>query len=279
LTTSEGSTTNSLKWVYQEFVGDDCCDAAALFALPINNLCAKSLSSSPLGDSCQGDSGGPMVFNRGTQGSPNWVQVGVVSSGTATSAPLCAAALSHYGVYVSVAEMRDWILDDSRTGGPHTSGGGVSGGTGFEFCFCKGQTVGDTDVDSLIVGDSLTYQDETYTLLNIAHSTDMKFSGYLIGDVCLTSRHIISNSTHIGPVTEFSTTKCGCKGSYGFIFDKDLKVPATSFIKPDGEVADDHFITMSGNYYFVNHLIRFCRFLGICHLAHHVVGITDKLGI
>ncbi len=52
-------------------------------------------------DSCNGDSGGPLAFDRGKSEVPRYMQVGVVSTGTAETDPLCGNP-GDYGIYVSL---------------------------------------------------------------------------------------------------------------------------------------------------------------------------------
>lgn len=275
---NSGSTTSSLQWVDQLYVPDSCCNARNGLA-QARHVCAKSVTTSPLTDSCQGDSGGPLVINLNTAGdretNPDWRLVGVVSSGTSNEAGnLCAAANNEYGIYESVISNRQWIDDamlGSAQGGPITSGDSFDTGSGdLLFCFCKNQKIGSADADQLKPGDSLQLDGNQYTLLDIGHSSDVHVSGYKFGGVCLTRGHIVHDGKKSGPVEAFSRQRCECPGSYGFIFDKDIKV---SHENKEG------FITTSGKYHFTNRLVDACRFLGVCHWAKYVLWATDKLGI
>lgn len=60
-------------------------------------ICAGSIGR----DSCQGDSGGPLMVNQGG----TWVQVGIVSFGTAG----CADPKEYLGVYSRVSNLTGWI--------------------------------------------------------------------------------------------------------------------------------------------------------------------------
>jgi len=89
---------DSLYWVTMPLVSLTTCQSYAPFTISDNYLCAGSAGH----DSCQGDSGGALVV-KSTSGK---IQVGVVSSGTATSQPLCPGI---YGIYTRVAPFRSWM--------------------------------------------------------------------------------------------------------------------------------------------------------------------------
>lgn len=97
MSTTEGNSGEGefMRKVTVPIVSDATC-AAALSPFPIRDgvVCAGGEFNK---DSCTGDSGGPL-----TVGS---VLVGVVSEGTN---PVCGSE-DHYGVYVSVADVRTWI--------------------------------------------------------------------------------------------------------------------------------------------------------------------------
>lgn len=117
VSTSSGSssTSNTLLWVQQQFVSTATCVAANKGTLPTGAICAGPSPGQSNTDSCQGDSGGPLVFDSANQvttpspgNTPNFVLVGVVSSGTAKTNPLCAVS-GQYGLYTSISHNRAWI--------------------------------------------------------------------------------------------------------------------------------------------------------------------------
>ncbi len=66
-----------------------------------HTICAGSDPVNTAGkDSCQGDSGGPLFVQKPAGSVPRFVQVGVLSAGTAQSNPLCGVA-QDFGLYVS----------------------------------------------------------------------------------------------------------------------------------------------------------------------------------
>jgi len=114
------STSNDLIYAELSFVAQSTCESKFLanfgWNLPSTNVCAESRPTSlnPARDSCFGDSGGPLVRNFGSQVSPNWFQVGVVSTGTVPANDQTKAACGEpgeYGVYVGVAGNEVWIQD------------------------------------------------------------------------------------------------------------------------------------------------------------------------
>ena len=106
-TVSDGSGSHTISsdllWVDVPYVTYATCNAAAPFTVESTAVCA---GGAPGKDSCQGDSGGPLVADLGT----HWVLVGVVSTGTRVSNPLCAVA-NEYGIYAAVWPHRLFILD------------------------------------------------------------------------------------------------------------------------------------------------------------------------
>ena len=93
-----------LQWVQIPIVTYSVCNARAsangLGGAPYKSVCGGSKGK----DSCSGDSGGPLFITKNN----NRVQIGVVSTGTATSNPLCGED-NEYGIYTSVAQNRQWI--------------------------------------------------------------------------------------------------------------------------------------------------------------------------
>eukprot|EP01091_Cochliopodium_minus_P014547 TRINITY_DN4958_c0_g1_i1.p1 TRINITY_DN4958_c0_g1~~TRINITY_DN4958_c0_g1_i1.p1 ORF type:complete len:458 (-),score=108.83 TRINITY_DN4958_c0_g1_i1:28-1401(-) len=109
-TTVSNSQGNSqiasiLQYVSVPIVDYATCSSKAaangLGAAPFATVCAGGDQGK---DSCAGDSGGPLFITK--NGAP--LQIGVVSTGTQTSNPLCAVA-GQYGIYASVAKNIDWI--------------------------------------------------------------------------------------------------------------------------------------------------------------------------
>jgi secreted trypsin-like serine protease len=107
VSTSAGSSLISPNLLYVDVPSVDysTCNAAAPFIVETTAICAGGVQGK---DSCQGDSGGPLVTNIGSAISPDWILVGIVSTGTRVNNPLCAAA-SQYGIYSSVFPHRDFI--------------------------------------------------------------------------------------------------------------------------------------------------------------------------
>lgn len=102
--------SDALLWADVPYVDYATCNAAAeSFTVEQTAVCAGG-APAPTKDSCQGDSGGPLVENLGTELAPNFVLVGVVSSGTATDNPLCGVE-GEYGIYTSVWPNRMFITD------------------------------------------------------------------------------------------------------------------------------------------------------------------------
>jgi len=89
---------SSLYYVSIPLVALTTCQALAPFTISSDYLCAGVSGK----DSCQGDSGGALVMPSTT----GKIQVGVVSSGTATSQPLCPGV---YGIYTRVEPYRTWM--------------------------------------------------------------------------------------------------------------------------------------------------------------------------
>lgn len=77
--------------------------------IPITDrmICAASATQA----SCHGDSGGPLVIKPSNpQDFPSkHMLVGVVSFGS----PQCTDDMQHPGVYADVANLRDWIIENS----------------------------------------------------------------------------------------------------------------------------------------------------------------------
>ncbi len=62
-------------------------------------VCAGPIGTTFGKDSCQGDSGGPLTVDQGPSVVPRYLQVGIVSTGTAQTNPLCGGD-GDYGIYV-----------------------------------------------------------------------------------------------------------------------------------------------------------------------------------
>jgi secreted trypsin-like serine protease len=102
----DSGVSPNLRYVNQLLVADATCDARMFARLRIRQYAAGELCAGPVTgnsgqDSCGGDSGGPLVFDSGAGNNPRYLQVGIVSSGTAPvgSNPLCGGA-GDYGIYV-----------------------------------------------------------------------------------------------------------------------------------------------------------------------------------
>lgn len=142
VSTPSGSsqTSQTLKWVAQEYVDDSTCQAAARFTISASALCAGPIPGQSGTDSCQGDSGGPMVLDgSGGAGTGPFTQVGVVSTGTVVSGEnlaLCGSP-GEFGIYVSVMDQRAWIdgILNNPTGGVTSGSGQVSSGTSIPWYY------------------------------------------------------------------------------------------------------------------------------------------------
>jgi len=102
---STGNYPTDLYWVEIPLVDIGTCRSEAPFVISDDYICAGSSGK----DSCQGDSGGPL-----TVPDPNAqpIQIGVVSSGTAVSQPLCTGI---YGIYTRVCPYSNWITGYTGT--------------------------------------------------------------------------------------------------------------------------------------------------------------------
>jgi secreted trypsin-like serine protease len=126
-----GSTPQTLYWADQFAVDQTACsnkfdtNFGCSNCLPRADICASSnpADANPNKDSCFGDSGGPLVRNLGSQADPNFVLVGVVSSGTvpAGQTPACGKQ-GEFGLYVSIMNptVRAFI-DNVRAGNLNSS--------------------------------------------------------------------------------------------------------------------------------------------------------------
>ncbi|XP_039501205.2 trypsin delta [Drosophila santomea] len=95
-TTSEGGTISDvLQEVSVNVVDNSYCKSAYSIMLTSRMLCAGVTEGGK--DACQGDSGGPLVYNN--------TLLGIVSWGTG-----CARE-NYPGVYCSVPQVRDWLLE------------------------------------------------------------------------------------------------------------------------------------------------------------------------
>jgi secreted trypsin-like serine protease len=108
-TSSGGSgLSDTLLFVTQQNVDTGTClarlqvTAGPTAGLTVGAVCAGPIGSTGGKDSCQGDSGGPLTFDRGVGISPRYLQVGIVSYGTAQVNPLCGGN-GDFGVYVRKA--------------------------------------------------------------------------------------------------------------------------------------------------------------------------------
>jgi len=109
--TSAGSSglVNNLRFVEQQNVDLTTCNARLKANVGNNNvvlndniICAGPVPAGTSGkDSCAGDSGGPLFVQFAVGTNPRYVQVGIVSSGTEQSNPLCGVA-ADFGTYVGV---------------------------------------------------------------------------------------------------------------------------------------------------------------------------------
>merc|ERR1719197_1377652 len=90
--TSESLGTSSqpttLHWVAQEGVDDKSCKNAAQGSdLWKSSICAKPVTGTTGTAACYGDGGSGLVINRGTESDPRFELAGIVTTGTADTAP------------------------------------------------------------------------------------------------------------------------------------------------------------------------------------------------
>ena len=98
----DGDPADRLMEVELPVVGEQACRAAyPRWPIDHRTLCAGLAQGGK--DSCQGDSGGPLVVRDGAQ----WVQVGVVSTGSGCARP------GKYGIYMNVGAFADWLQQNS----------------------------------------------------------------------------------------------------------------------------------------------------------------------
>ncbi len=98
-----------LLYVDLQFVEEETCAQRAVEngrdAVALGAICAGPTGNITSGkDTCQGDSGGPLVHIAGA----SYLQVAVVSTGTAVTNPLCGGA-GDFGEYAGVVYNRNWI--------------------------------------------------------------------------------------------------------------------------------------------------------------------------
>jgi secreted trypsin-like serine protease len=122
-TASGGSgLVENLRYVEQQNVDIGTCNKRLQTNVGNNNvvlndntICAGPKPAGTAGmDSCQGDSGGPLFVQNAAGSNPRYVQVGIVSSGTEQSNPLCGVA-GDFGTYTSVQANLAYI-NSARTG-------------------------------------------------------------------------------------------------------------------------------------------------------------------
>lgn len=146
---SGGQYPDILHEVSVGIVDQNSCNTAysTLFDIPDYITDRMICAGFPEGgkDSCQGDSGGPLVVPDGMGG---WLQVGIVSWGSAPEdQPKCAAA-GYPGVYASVPTLLNWIEGPGQSTymGPEyaevTDGSGRPGRTALGYGALVGTVVG-----------------------------------------------------------------------------------------------------------------------------------------